>query len=192
MRLRGGNYVAPMEASVPVDIYSSINNGVFNEPGTLLGSFGELSVGALNDYVTVPEDQITVSENTTYWIVLSTGSFEDLYAYQGGEVFGSGGIVTPSLRYQYNDTEWNQLGIRTFAMKVEGTVVPLPPSLFLFMGALPLLLGSGFIRGGYTYIERLRRNLHNKQFHRTLKSAPVNCALYGQKAFLCRCTQVWC
>ncbi len=146
MRLKGSNFVAPVEASIPVDIYSSEFNGNYDIPGTLLGSLEELYVGALNEYSSVSEEQIILNSGTTYWAVLSTGSFEDLYAYQGGEIIGDGGIVSPSLRYQYNDTEWNQLTINTFAMEVEGTIVPLPASLPLFISAITLLFGNYFVQ----------------------------------------------
>jgi len=146
MRLRGNNFVAPVKATTPVDIYSSTSNGSFDEPGTLLGSLMELSVGALDEYSSVAMEPIILNHGTIYWAVLTTGSFEDIYAYQGGDVIGNGSIVSPSLRFQYNDTEWNQLTARTFAMEVQGTVVPLPAAFPLFASAVSLLFAHGFAR----------------------------------------------
>ncbi len=159
MRLSGRNFAAPVNATTPVDIYSSTSNGSFDEPGTLLGSLMELSVGAPVDapkeYTSVAMDQIILNSDASYWAVLTTGSFEDLYAYQGGDVIGEGNVVSPSLRFQYNDTEWNQLASRTFAMEVQGTVVPLPAALPLFVSAITFLFASSFVQRRRVGRERL-------------------------------------
>lgn len=123
MRLKGWNFVAPVPMTTPVELYTSEAGGQFDQPGIFIHDLGELSITSLDEYTIVSDQTIYLSPETEYWIVLSAGSFEDLYGYQGGPQIGSGYVASPSLIFERYSDNWEQAGLRTFAIEVQGTML---------------------------------------------------------------------